>query len=447
MDVSRSFSVPGKVLLAGGYLILKSKYQAYVVALSSRMHAVVYQERNTATDGKFKVTVTSSQFNNDQWIYSLDPSNNYALSEASGRKNPFVEKTIINVFVLFSPKVAEYGHIFVNIFSDSGYHSQNDSIERSNGYKRFRFHNQSISAVPKTGLGSSAGLVTVLTTALVSVFNTKLDINTDSDLFLIHNISQISHCQAQGKIGSGFDVAAAVFGTILYRRFDPQLINCLPNISSPEYPRSICQTVRETHWGVINRSFSLPKGLRIVMGDVSNGSETPKLVSKVKAWYDAYWPHSLQLYKDIDKANMRFIDGLNELNNLSINKPAEYSELLAAIQRGNELDRYPVLKNIRAAVNSIREKFRMITLESGADIEPLKQTQLLENSMKLKGVLTGMVPGAGGHDAIALIVTDYDSLIEQTGNSPTFSAVTWLDVMQEEIGILEEDPSHYQNFT
>jgi phosphomevalonate kinase len=41
----------------------------------------------------------------------------------------------------------------------------------------------------------------------------------------VHNLAQLSHCAAQGKIGSGFDVAAAVYGTMQYVRFSPQILD------------------------------------------------------------------------------------------------------------------------------------------------------------------------------------------------------------------------------
>ena len=37
---------------------------------------------------------------------------------------------------------------------------------------------------------------------------------------IIHNVAQLAHAIAQGKLGSGFDVAAAVYGNQLYRRFN-----------------------------------------------------------------------------------------------------------------------------------------------------------------------------------------------------------------------------------
>lgn len=43
-------------------------------------------------------------------------------------------------------------------------------------------------------------------------------------LALIHNTAQLAHCAAQGKVGSGFDVSAAVWGSHLFRRFDKDVI-------------------------------------------------------------------------------------------------------------------------------------------------------------------------------------------------------------------------------
>jgi len=36
-----------------------------------------------------------------------------------------------------------------------------------------------------------------------------------ADRRLVHNLAQLVHANAQGKIGSGFDIAAAVYGTYI----------------------------------------------------------------------------------------------------------------------------------------------------------------------------------------------------------------------------------------
>ena len=62
-------SAPGKVLLAGGYLILDPKYSGIVVSTSSRFYSVV---SSASTPGV--ITVNSPQFANAVWKYSVGPS-------------------------------------------------------------------------------------------------------------------------------------------------------------------------------------------------------------------------------------------------------------------------------------------------------------------------------------------------------------------------------------
>ncbi len=102
-----------------------------------------------------------------------------------------------------------------------------------------------ISNVHKTGLGSSAALITSLVSALLlhlaiipsDSFSGPIGVDTQlggsatasSGKRLAHNLAQYVHCLAQGKVGSGFDVSAAAFGSQLYTRFDPAVIQPLMN--------------------------------------------------------------------------------------------------------------------------------------------------------------------------------------------------------------------------
>lgn len=80
-------------------------------------------------------------------------------------------------------------------------------------------------------MGSSAALITSIVSALLL----RLKVTTgeefsqpDSDARkLAHNTAQFVHCFAQGKVGSGFDVSAAAFGSQLYTRFSPALLDGL----------------------------------------------------------------------------------------------------------------------------------------------------------------------------------------------------------------------------
>lgn len=49
--------------------------------------------------------------------------------------------------------------------------------------------------------------------------------SSNADLDLVHMIAQTSHCIAQGKVGSGFDVSCAVYGSQRYVRFSPEVLS------------------------------------------------------------------------------------------------------------------------------------------------------------------------------------------------------------------------------
>lgn len=60
-------SAPGKVLIAGGYLVLDPAYSGIVVSTSSRFYTVI----QPSTCGSNTIQVRSPQFNASTWTYSL----------------------------------------------------------------------------------------------------------------------------------------------------------------------------------------------------------------------------------------------------------------------------------------------------------------------------------------------------------------------------------------
>jgi phosphomevalonate kinase len=57
-------SAPGKVLLAGGYLVLDPAYSGVVVSTSSRFYTVITPGNNN------RIVVRSPQFINATWSYT-----------------------------------------------------------------------------------------------------------------------------------------------------------------------------------------------------------------------------------------------------------------------------------------------------------------------------------------------------------------------------------------
>lgn len=69
------------------------------------------------------------------------------------------------------------------------------------------------------------------------------------NLDVVHIIAQTAHCMAQGKVGSGFDVSSAVYGSHRYVRFSPQVISSAQVLSIYIYARvCVCVFFEDMMW-------------------------------------------------------------------------------------------------------------------------------------------------------------------------------------------------------
>ena len=152
--------------------------------------------------------------------------------------------------------------------------------------------------VAKTGMGSSAALITSLVGCLLQFFGAaKLPavpdaVTPDTDaesngrehsMQTVHNLAQICHAAAQKKIGSGFDVSSAVYGSHIYTRFSPQLIAPILDAGGKQRAELLSDLVLHTQWDCDRQPLSLPSPFRLLMGDVQGGSSTPAMVSVVES--------------------------------------------------------------------------------------------------------------------------------------------------------------------
>ncbi|KFZ13508.1 hypothetical protein V501_03679, partial [Pseudogymnoascus sp. VKM F-4519 (FW-2642)] len=121
------------------------------------------------------------------------------------------------------------------------------------------------------------------------------------------------------------------------------------------------------------------------MCDVDCGSQTVGMVKSVLAWRA----------KDVEDAG-RIWTSLQSAN----------EGLASALAKGVEAD-------ISSAFTAIRELIREMGTKSGVPIEPSAQTALLDRLCEVEGVVGGVVPGAGGHDAVALLVREGEETLER----------------------------------
>jgi phosphomevalonate kinase len=195
-----------------------------------------------------------------------------------------------------------------------------------------------ITKTNKTGLGSSASLVTSLSAALLShlsVLTLPTPEEADSyhhastdppkSLGIIHSVAQYAHCLAQGKVGSGFDISSSVYGTHIYKRFSPSLLEPLLSSNSPP---SLVEALDPSKWDQSISPFRLPKGLRLVLADVDAGTNTPSFIRGILKWREEKPEESNEIWGKLFKANTRLVKALEHLRGLEGEE--EYGEVLEA---------------------------------------------------------------------------------------------------------------------
>ncbi|KAF8274552.1 Phosphomevalonate kinase [Lactarius quietus] len=422
-------SAPGKVLLAGGYLVLDPAYSGVVVSTSSRFYTVI----NPGNAGR--IVVRSPQFVNATWSYTC----------ADASTNKFVHLALQKTLSLALEKKgsAELGRALgagldITIVGDNDFYSQQDQL-KSRGLPvelaslaqipPFNPTGVALADVAKTGLGSSAALITSLVTALL--VQTGLiapdQLASASSRHFAHNVAQFVHCLAQGKVGSGFDVSAAP--SVLQPLMDDRVrASPLPPLKFgfclslwQTGSRSLLSVLAPENqaWDLTVKPFTLPPRMRLLLADIHAGSNTPLLVSKVLKWRSENSAVAHSLWTSLEQCNTSLGQTLMRLSELHEQDQHSYVETvrwvsgLQPVQWLANPNMIPeqamCLKAFYEAhllTEQIRGKMREMGNLAGVEIEPEKQTRLLNASVSMAGVVGGGVPGAGGFDAVWLLVCE-----------------------------------------
>jgi phosphomevalonate kinase len=334
----------------------------------------------------------------------------------------------------------------ITILADDSYYTQPTtdatSIRAKEVYK-FTDFGVRLADAHKTGLGSSAALVTALTAALLVHYlpEETFYLPSDAAQTRLHNLAQAAHCAAQGKVGSGFDVASAVYGSCLYRRFSPSVLKTHGEPGSSGFAKRIQDLVEddEKHiWDteIFKDAVKVPKGIRMVMCDVDCGSQTPGMVKQMLAWREKESDEANMIWAQLDKKNSALAA---ELTRLTDTASGDYTQL-------------------KQVITDIRILIQEMSRLSGVPVEPMEQTQLIDACSEVEGVIGGVVPGAGGYDAIALLIEDKEEVIanlqkflkgwkveayKDVTSKPLMGKVSMLPVREEMEGIRVEDATKY----
>jgi len=170
-----------------------------------------------------------------------------------------------------------------------------------------------------------------------------------------------------------------------------------------------------------------------MMCDVDCGSATPGMVRSVLSWRSSD-PNAEEIWQELNKCNQEFMASLQKLG--------ESEELMNSIR---------FLHTIRnGEIPAIRKMIKKIGESSNVPIEPESQTALIDAVCEVSGVLGGVVPGAGGFDAVCFLYIDMEDteekikafLSEYKGQG---GKVTPLHAREENEGLKVETKDEYES--
>lgn len=503
-------SAPGKALIAGGYLVLESPNPGVVLATDGcRFHATVaFRPPHSdgggvvgnivdASWGSIPLDVHSPQFDrvfSYYLSYSMGKSGGedevaLRLQPRTGRREPnaFVERSLLLALGYlrqfmgagaFHARLREHGGLngsgrvalAIKLRADNDFYSQiarlrergwdltPGNLEKLEPFLPCPRDEKGELVVNKTGMGSSAALVTSLVGALLRFFGVVylpcdsgeggegseaegktngVGVREEEGLKTAHNLAQICHCHAQGKVGSGFDISSAVYGSHVYTRFSRGVISdyleSLPAMAEGENEglqlsesslEQLVALVNDIDWDCTVHPVDLPRGLELVMADVCGGSESPSMARKVLDWKknrrktgfmdDYYW-------KDLKRCNNKivsllsgqlteqtFLDGLRRDGAaiVSARTAEQWKKPMPSSWHkfeGSSWDVALKLLDLRMTFLECRQNLKGMGESAGVPIEPDGQSALADATMMLPGVVAAGVPGAGGYDALYAI--------------------------------------------
>nr|QEY10159.1 phosphomevalonate kinase [Scutellaria barbata] len=448
-------SAPGKVLMTGGYLILERPNAGIVLSTNARFYAIVKPLLEELKPDSWAwawtdVKLTSPQMGREtMYKLSLKDLQLQCVSSSDAR-NPFVEyalqyavaaartksdktKDELEKLMLLGLDITILGcnefYSYRNQIEARGLPLTPDSLASLPPFTSITFNKEESSGqkskpeVAKTGLGSSAAMTTAVVAALLhylGVVNLPSELNgplqdskVSEELDVVHIIGQTAHCIAQGKVGSGFDVSSAVYGSQRYIRFSPEVLSSAQDAAQGTPMEEVIGNLLKANWNHERTKFSLPPMMTLLLGEPgTGGSSTPSMVGAVKKWQKSDPQNSLETWKKLSEANSALEMHLKTLSKLAGTNSDDYRSVINKCSTltsekwtegavgPNQIEVVNALLGARDVMLVIRYNMRKMGEAAGIPIEPESQTKLLDTTMNMEGVVLAGVPGAGGFDAV-----------------------------------------------
>ena len=365
-------SAPSKLFIAGEWAVLDAGNPGIVAAVNKRVWVEIEEgSKITVSVKDFNIYGVEGEFNGKElkWLNAKPEEN---------EKLVFMKAAIESVLKFLEEwkafRITSWGEL-----------SQID-VERKK---------------KKIGFGSSAASVVATIAGILALHG--WDIKNRKVKDIIYKLSAVAHYFAQGRIGSGFDIAASTYGGVfVYKRFDSEWL-----IKQFEEGKSIREIVSLEWPGLGIERLNIPEGFELLVGWTGESASTTFMIKKLNEWTRKYSEEKERIYKQI----------------------AELVKNLIEAWKTGKKER--ILELIRKNEDYLRE----LGEKSGIPIETPELRKLSEIANKNGGA--GKLSGAGGGDCGIAVVFDSE-ISEKIKKEWEENGIQVLDVSLDLNGVEKE---------
>ncbi len=255
---------PGKLMLAGEWAVLEVGIPCVVMAIDKNVRVHATPEKTISiTAPDLRLSTKEADWNGTElvWKTTLTPEEKEKLliSEHAIRTTLKYLQAKGKKVQLFSIRTA----------------SEETVVKLPDG------------KIAKVGFGSSAAACVAIVRAILKLHGIPTE--NQKELELVFKLACMAHFEAQGKVGSSFDVAASTFGgMLLYKRFDPQWLQQQATAGKNTVE------IAETEWPALQiEPLKIPKGFQLLIGYTGPDTSTKEMIKKVQACKEekkeGYW--------------------------------------------------------------------------------------------------------------------------------------------------------------
>ncbi|CAI2363568.1 unnamed protein product [Moneuplotes crassus] len=443
---SIEISAPSKVLITGCYLIIEPYYSGLVLSCSARLKTTLKISREgEIKTGETVVKCHSPQMGDKTWVFSLkniyqDDHTTFSVGLDEEQTDDSFEfsRAILNTFFSLLPFSQTLPHESLEQFSkfldtvseldftfigdNSLYSFEPESSKEQDKDK----------PLAKTGMGSSATFITSFIATLYCLASKKQALS-EEELKEVHILAQIANSVCAKKIGSGFDIAAATYGHLVFKRYNtkedlPQIIEGIDAIIENNSGESIEANFKNfsENFSFVPVRFEIPKYFNLCMVCTSSGSDTRVMVKNLMQWSREHPDpehenkdtiFSNENWQNLFKFNLEIIEIFKELKELE--STDGYKDQVERFLNKESLDTDVIPSHVSKLTelnNTMRKHLCIITEESGVQVEPARVTKILDNFRdRIPNLVMCGVPGAGGDDAVYILYlsTSEDSKVDR----------------------------------